>query len=502
MRYLPHTEADVVRMLKVCGLSSIEELFSSVPKRLQLSRPLELPPALDEASLVEHLTELAGRNTFSSARAASSRPRGAAAVAGAPAGDGALTPAFLGAGVHAHHIPATVDALASRSEFYTSYTPYQPEVSQGTLQAIFEFQTIVAELFGLEVANASVYDGASGAAEAALMARRLTGRTRVLVADGVHPDYAASIASHLSALPTEATKEPLIRRGAGATPLPAAAGGRPTAITAVGLTEAGTTDLAALDGALDTDVACVIVQSPNFFGVVEDLAPIAARAHAAGALLVAAVAEPLALGLLKSPGEAGADIACGEGIGLAMPPSLGGPGVGLFAATQEHVRALPGRLVGETVDRDGRRGYVLTLSTREQHIRRDKATSNICTNQGLVALAFAVHMCLLGKRGFRELAELNLAKGTYLRRRLGELSGRGWGLRFPGPTFNEVALRVPGGDAAAVADALRGRGILAGVPLGRYGAQWGDTLLVAVTERHRKEDIDLLVSHLATLQGK
>ncbi len=446
-------------MLGVVGKPSVASLFAHVPERLRATRPLDIA-ALDERSLLEHLGEIGSRT--------------------APAlGDGVLS--FLGGGLIPHHIPAAVDMLLSRSEWYTSYTPYQPEVSQGTLQAVFEFQTMVCELFGLGVANASMYDGASAAAEALLMARRITGKKRTVLAGGLHPHYRQTIDTYLSGL-HELSLERLpgpFDRGAA--------------------TADGRVSLSALDEALaKDDVACVIVQTPNFYGVVEDLRAIAERAHAHGALVVAVNTEPLAFGLLAPPGALGADIAVGEGIGLAIPPSLGGPGVGLFAARAEYTRQLPGRLCGETVDEAGKRGYVLTLSTREQHIRREKATSNICTNQGLIALAFTISMSLLGRRGFRKLAELNLAKSEYAKAQIAALPG--FSLPLSGPTFNEFAVRTPLTPSAI--DALSAQKIFAGVRpanAGLCGPDQGvdDLLLVAVTERHSRGDIDRLVAALA-----
>ena len=451
MRYLPHTPGDIARMLSVIGAPSVEALFGHIPPSLRAQRPLDLGPALDEASLLGHLGELAAQNRAAFA-------------------DGALS--FLGAGLVPHHIPTAVDAMLGRAEWYTSYTPYQPEISQGTLQAVFEFQTIVSELFGLGVANASMYDGASGAAEAILMARRITDKEHVVISDGLHPHYLETAETYLSGLHPHAEKVFFGAKLDG---------------------ESGRTDADSVAATLEAaggSACAVVVQSPNYFGVVEDLAALAEVAHRHGALLVAVTCEPLSLGVLQPPGALGADIACGEGIGLATGPSLGGPGVGLFAARDEHARNMPGRLVGETVDRDGRRGYVLTLATREQHIRREKATSNICTNQGLIALAFTIHLCLLGRRGLTELAELNLAKAEYARRVLSSL--RGFSLPYAGATFNEFALRVRGGDANRAVEKLADRAIFPGV----VAAGHDDTLLVAVTERHRKEDIERLARSL------
>ncbi|HZS38656.1 MAG TPA: aminomethyl-transferring glycine dehydrogenase subunit GcvPA [Polyangia bacterium] len=462
MRYIPHTEDDVARMLRVVGKPTVASLFEHIPERLRATRPLDIA-ALDEGTLLAHLGEIGARST---------------PAIGATTRDGAAL-AFLGAGCTPHVIPSAVDALLMRSEWYTSYTPYQPEISQGTLQAVFEFQTIVCELLGLGVANASMYDGASAAAEAALMARRVTGKRRVLLAGALHPQYEHTIDTYLAGLEH----------------------GDHEFESIVGFGADGRVAQKVLAERLEktSDVACVVVQTPNFFGVVEDLPALAELAHAKGALLVVVNTEPVAFGVIKSPGAVGADIAVSDGLGLAIPPTCGGPGVGLFAARAEHTRQMPGRLVGETVDRDGRRGYVLTLATREQHIRRDKATSNICTNQGLIALAFTIHLSLLGRRGFAEMARLNLAKAEYAKRQIAAL--RGFELAFSGPTFNEFTIRVRGGDARAAAERLAEKYIFPGVPATQPGFLDGheklkDLLIVAVTERHSKADLDRLARAL------
>lgn len=459
MRYLPHTDEDIKRMLGTIGKPSVAALFAHIPDRLRTKRALDIAP-LDEGTLLAHLGELGSK----------SRP-----AVGATSREGAAL-SFLGAGITPHTIPSAVDALLMRSEWYTSYTPYQPEISQGTLQAIFEYQTIVAELLGLDVSNASMYDGASAAAEGVMMARRLTGRRRALVVETVHPQYADTIATYLRGEDHRNDDETI---------LPAGADGR--------------IDLKALDAALKDDVACVVVQTPNFYGVVEDLAPVVERAKKAGVLVVAANTEPLAFGVVTPPGEQGADIAVSEGIGLASGPNLGGPGLGLFASRADHVRQLPGRLIGETVDKDGRRGYVLTLATREQHIRREKATSNICTNQGLIALAFTIHMCAIGKKGLVDLARLNLSKAEYAKSKITSLPG--FSATFSGPTFNEFCVNVRGGDAKKAVAALAERGIYAGVPACAQGMfkpseKNRARLVVAVTERHTKADIDKLAESL------
>ncbi|MBM4362658.1 MAG: aminomethyl-transferring glycine dehydrogenase subunit GcvPA, partial [Deltaproteobacteria bacterium] len=349
MRYLPHTDGEIEEMLGVVGAASLDDLFTSIPEPARFKGTLALPAALDEAALMKQLARLAARN------------------------EAARMVSFLGAGAYAHHIPPAVDQLLLRSEFYTSYTPYQPEVAQGTLQAIWEFQTIVSELYGLPLANASLYDGASAAAEGVLMARRLTRRPGVLVCGSAHPDYRAVVRTYLSGLDPGAFRE-------------------------VAPGPDGAASASAVASALGDDVAAVLVGYPSFYGALPDLRALAEAAHARGALLVVANSEPYALALAESPGALGADIAVGEGQPLATAPSFGGPGVGLFACRGDraYLQQLPGRLCGATVDGNGTRGYVLTLSTREQHIRRERATSNVCTNQGLLALALAIRTSLLG----------------------------------------------------------------------------------------------------------
>lgn len=451
MRYLPHNESEIRDMLSRIGVPDLDALFAPIPGSHRLNRPLDLEPALDEAQLMAHLEELAGRN--GAARKLS----------------------FLGGGMYDHHIPPAVDQLLLRSEFYTAYTPYQPEYSQGTLQAIFEFQTVVCQLLGMEVANASMYDGASAAAEAVLMARRVTRKSHVLVSAGLHPEYLETIRTYLTGMD------------------------EPHAISVVPLARDGRTDAAALGEALAAnarDTACVIVGYPNFLGVVEDLAELRAVVDQAGggAQLISATNEPYALSVIRSPGELGVDIAVGEGQALAVPPQLGGPGVGLFACRANAVSKMPGRLVGETVDASGVRGYVLTLSTREQHIRRERATSNICTNHGLIALAFAIRSCMLGKRGFREAGELCLNKAEYLKAEIKKLPG--YALPLSGPTFNEFLVERKDGSVAALLASLAAQGILAGVALERFDSARKNQFLLAVTERHTRADLDRLVAGL------
>ncbi|MCC7536120.1 MAG: aminomethyl-transferring glycine dehydrogenase subunit GcvPA [Deltaproteobacteria bacterium] len=446
MRYLPHTPDEIRAMLGTIGAASIDALFEPIPEEVRLGRPLGLEPALDEARLMQHLEQLAAKN------------------------DAARALSFLGAGIYDHHVPPAVDQLLLRSEFYTAYTPYQPEVSQGTLQAIFEFQTIVAELFGMDVANASMYDGASATAEAVLMARRLTGRDAVVLSAGVHPEYRAVTRTYSRGnVPPEAVRD-------------------------VAIGPDGRTDLDALEAAIDQHTCAVVVGYPSFFGAVEPIARIAEIAHRKGALLITATAEPYALALVEAPGIAGADIAVGEGQALAVPPQYGGPGVGLFATRTAHVHKMPGRLVGQTVDLEGKRAFTLTLSTREQHIRREKATSNICTNHSLIALALAIRVSLLGKVGFEAVARLCLSKTEYLKKRIAELPG--YTLPFAAPTFNEIVVRREAGKAGPLLAALAARGILAGVDLGTFDPALDNCFLVAVTERHAKDDLDRLVEGL------
>jgi glycine dehydrogenase subunit 1 len=451
MRYLPHTEDEVREMLRAIGVQSIDALFEPIPKDVLLARPLAIASSMDEASLMAHMTELAAKN----------------------AGSSALS--FLGAGIYDHHVPPAVDQLLLRGEFYTAYTPYQAEVAQGTLQAIFEFQTIVAEIFGMPIANASMYDGASAAAEAVLMARRLTKRSRVLVSEGVHPEYLETIRTYVQGLPGGAAQ-----------------------VESVPLAANGGADPSALEPLLAKgDTACVVVGYPNFFGCVNDVRKLADLAHASGALLVTATAEPYALAVIESPGNLGADIAVGEGQALGLPAQYGGPGCGLFSCkdTREFLGQIPGRLCGETVDKNGVRGYVLTLATREQHIRRERATSNICTNHALCALAITIRMCLLGKKGFTLVAEQCLSKATYLREQL--VASGAWELPYSAATFNEFVVHSKRGPIAPLLKKLESEGILAGVQLSRWNPARDREILVCVTERHSRADLDRLVLALS-----
>jgi glycine dehydrogenase subunit 1 len=447
MRYIPHTDDDVRGMLATIGAPSVDALFECVPEELRLGRALALPAAGSEQEVLAELTELAARNAHSGSHAW-----------------------FLGAGSYAHFVPTAIDALASRGEFYTAYTPYQAEISQGTLQTIFEWQTMMAGLTGLEVSNASMYDGASATAEAALMALRITRRRKVAVSAALHPHYRAVLETYLGGLDAELVEIP--RSAAGTT---SAAGAK-----------------------IDAETACVVLQQPNFFGAVEDLAAAAEAARAGGALLVSVTTEALSLALLRAPGACGADIACGEAQSFGVPTGFGGPHLGFLCTRTRHVRQLPGRLVGATEDARGRRGFVLTLSTREQHIRRERATSNICTNQGLCLLMATIYLALLGRRGLRQLAEQNLAKAEYAKARLESA-----GLRrvFPAPTFNEFAV-APRGPAEAALARARAAGIVAGLDLAPYAPELGPALLVCATELATREQIDRLAEVLGAEGGR
>jgi glycine cleavage system P protein (glycine dehydrogenase) subunit 1 len=434
MRYLPLDAAERETMLVRIGVPDIEALFADIPADKRIEGLLDMPPGMSEMAVERTMTAMAARS-----RAAGSAPF------------------FLGAGAYKRHIPASVDHLIQRSEFLTSYTPYQPEIAQGTLQVLFEFQTQVAALTGMEVANASMYDGSTACGEAMLMAHRLTKRRKTILSGGLHPQY-ADVAATLTHMAGDA-------------------------ITRLRPDATASEDIAA---AIDDVTSSVIVQSPDFFGNPRDLAPIAAAAHAHGALMVAVFTDPVALGALRSPGEMDADIAVGEGQGLGNALSFGGPYVGLFATRLKNVRQMPGRLAGETVDAAGRRGFVLTLSTREQHIRREKATSNICTNSGLCALAFSIHLTLLGERGLRRLAEINHANAVQLADRLSSIRGvEVLNTHF----FNEFTIRTPRPSADLI-EALALRGVIGGLPVSRLLPDAGldDCVIVASTEVNTDDD--------------
>lgn len=447
MRYLPLSDADRSEMLKVIGAGSINDLFNDVPAEARLDGTIRgLPDHASELDVERHLTRLARKNM----------------VAGE-------VPFFLGCGAYRHHIPASVDHLIQRGEFLTAYTPYQPEIAQGTLQMLFEFQTQVARLLGCEVANASMYDGSTAMWEAIGMAGRVTRRKKAIISGGVHPHYVA-VARTMAKFTGDALET-----------------SAPT-LTAE-------TDAEALIAAIDGETSCVVVQYPDILGRIADLTPIAEAAQAAGALLVAVVTEPVALGLIKAPGEMGADIVVGEGQSIGVGLQFGGPYVGLFATREKYVRQMPGRLAGETVDAEGKRGFVLTLSTREQHIRREKATSNICTNSGLCALAFSIHMSLLGEKGLRQLASLNHARACEVADRLAAIPG----VELVNDNFfNEFTLRLQV-EARPAVHAMVEAGVLGGISLGRLypdEAALANGLVVAVTETVTDVDIGAFAAAL------
>lgn len=429
-------------MLEIVGLKSADELFRSIPKDVQLNRALNITEPLSEPEVIGGMERLAEKNTATK------------------------KPSFLGAGVYSHYSPTVVDHLIQRSEFFTSYTPYQPEVTQGTLQYIFEFQTLVCQLTGMEVANASMYDGSTSMAEAFLMAARVTKRSKVLVAETVHPEYIAVAKTYVthSEIPLET----------------------------LGF-DSETGRVLDLDK-LDDKTAAVVVQSPNFFGCIEDLEAIAEKAHAVGALLIVVVTEAISFGLLKTPGECGADIVVGEGQSWGVPMSYGGPHVGIFATKEKYVRNMPGRLAGIAYDKNGNRGFVLTLATREQHIRREKATSNICTNQGLIALAATIYLETMGKKGLQEVATQNLQKANYAKKEIAKIEG--FEISFSTPTFNEFVVKAPKNAEEVLAKLLSEKGIIGGLALSKYYQNRENEFLVCVTETNTKAQIDNLVGGL------
>jgi len=442
MRYIPNSPEERADMLSLLGLSNAGELFRSIPNDVQLNRKLDVTHPLAESEVIAAMEGMAARNTAST------------------------KPSFLGAGVYSHFSPTIVDHLIQRSEFFTSYTPYQPEISQGTLQYIFEFQTLVCQLTGMEVANASMYDGSTAMAEAYLMAQRVTRRDKIVVATSVHPEYrevAKTYTQHGAAEIVEIAFDEETGRVA---------------------------DLSALDD----KTAALVVQSPNFFGCVEDLRSLADAAHAVGALLVVVVTEAISFGLLKSPGECGADIVVGEGQSWGVPMSFGGPHVGLFATQEKYVRNMPGRLCGVAYDKNGNRGFVLTLSTREQHIRREKATSNICTNQGLIALAATIYMETMGKKGLQEVAEQNAQKAAYAKQQIAAING--YSIAFSSPTFNEFVVRGPHPVSELLERVRTENDIVGGLALSKYYGGHESDFLVCVTETNTRGQIDGLVSAL------
>jgi len=433
-RYIPHTEEDIQTMLEFVGAKKVEDLFEMIPNEYRLAKPLDLPEPLSEPDLLRYVQGLQSM-AYSS---------------------------FLGAGAYHHFIPSVIPALISRSEFYTAYTPYQPEISQGTLQAIFEYQTLVCQLTGMEVSNASMYDGASSLAEAVLMAERVTKRKKILLSEAVHPEYRKVIRTYIDPEQQELIPIPFRK-------------------------DEGRTDERRLSDLLDGEVSSVVIQSPNFFGVIEDLHLMADQIHGVGGLMIAGFSEAVAYGILKPPGEEGADIVAGEGQSLGIPLSYGGPYLGIFATRDKLVRNMPGRVVGETVDLEGKRGFVLTLATREQHIRRERATSNICTNEGLCALMATLFLSCLGKRGLRELALMNLSKAEYAKNLASQIPG--CKLSFSAPTFNEFVLKIHG-DPEKALERLKEEKILGGIPLGRFYSEMNHHLLVTVTEMNTREEID------------
>lgn len=445
MNYVPNTEGQQEKLLARIGASSIEELFQDIPQSVRLNRPLQVAGGMSEMELVKHVKALAAKN-------------------------GSLDEytSYLGAGAYEHYIPAYVDQLLLRSEFYTAYTPYQPEISQGTLQAIYEYQTLICELTGMDVANASMYDGASALAEAALMSCDATRRNKVLVSRTVHPEYREVLATYLPPRGVEIEEIPY---------------------------KDGFVDVAGLEKQLNQEIAGVLIQVPNFFGGVEAAEEIAQLAHAQGALLVAAV-NPVSLGILKSPGEYGADIVVGEGQPFGNPLNYGGPYLGFLASRDKYVRRMPGRIVGATKDKNGKKGYVLTLQAREQHIRREKATSNICSNEALCALAFTIHVSGLGKSGLKEMANLNLQKAHYAAKQIAAVPG--FELAFQGPFFHEFVVKTKFKPAAVNQELLKHK-IIGGLDLSRFYPELSEHMLFCVTETKSKEDIDRLVARLGDM---
>jgi len=439
MRYIPSSKTDRQEMLAAIGVDSIEQLFSGIPDKLRLRRMLDIPRALSEPELLEYFRNRSSRNASDFV-------------------------SFIGAGIYRHHIPIIIDALISRSEFYTAYTPYQAEIAQGTLQAIFEFQTYITQLTGMDVSNASLYDGSTAVAEAVLMAQRVTGKKRFLIAKTVHPEYRAVIQTYVKNLGFE--------------------------IQLIDYTEDGRLDLSKLSSAIGSDVAAVVVQSPNFFGTIENTEDIAAIAQKNGALSVVNVCEAVSLGILKPPA---ADIVCGEAQALGVPESFGGPHVGFLATRERYLRQMPGRLIGMGKDFSGRRAFVMTLTTREQHIRREKATSNICTNQSLCALMATIYLSTVGPKGLREICEHNILKTDYA---VSQIKSRTkHRVLFPAPRFNEFVVELKD-DYSPRAQRLMQNKIIPGVPLSRFYPELGNTLLVCVTETARKEQIDAFIRGL------
>jgi glycine dehydrogenase subunit 1 len=447
-RYLPITEQDEAQMLETIGISSIDELFGDIPSKVRYEGELQVSKALDEQGLLRYMRGLAGKNA-----------------------DFDRYASFLGAGIYDHHLPVVINHVISRSEFYTAYTPYQPEISQGELQAIFEFQSYICELTGMAVANASMYDGPTALAEAGALASGATKRSSLLVSRAVHPEARQILRTTARGLNLE--------------------------VVEIGCTPEGATDLTDLASKLSGDTAAVILQSPNFFGCVEDVAVAEPLAHGAGALLVVS-ANPLTLGQLEAPGRLVADIVVGDCQPLGIPAALGGPTAGYFAVSEPWMRRMPGRIVGQTVDRAGKRGFVLTLQAREQHIRREKATSNICSNQALLALCASVYLSTMGKQGIQDVAKLNVQKAHYAANRL--TATNKLQVAFTGSFFNEFALKLPQGtDIQALNSKLLTHGIIGGYDLGRDYPELANHMLIAVTEQRTREDIDQFAAALEGL---
>ena len=447
MRYIPNSPEERGEMLKIVGLSSADELFRSIPQDVRLNRALNVTEPLSEIELLAGMETLAAKNTA------------------------VKRLSFLGAGAYSHYSPTVVDHLIQRSEFFTSYTPYQPEISQGTLQYIFESQTLICQLTGMDVANASMYDGSTAMAEAFLMAQRVTRREKVVIAETVHPEYLEVAKTY--------TQHGNLK------------------IETVHFDKESGRILGDDLSKLDDKTAALVVQSPNFFGCIEDVKALADKAHAVGALLILVVTEAISFGLLKSPGESDADIVVAEGQSFGIPLSFGGPYLGLFATKEKYVRNMPGRLVGVAYDKNGNRGFVLTLATREQHIRREKATSNICTNQGLIALAATIYMETMGKKGLQEVAVQNAQKAAYAAKRISEIEG--FSLPFSAPHFNEFVVRAPKSADEILAKLLSEKEIVGGLSLSRYFSDNPNDFIVCVTETNTRKQIDNLVQGLVNL---
>ena len=452
MRYIPNTQKDCQDMLRTVGVESVDDLFADIPEAIRFQRELDLPAPHSEMEIIKKLRSLSAMNASVDEYVS-----------------------FLGAGAYNHFIPSVVKHLITRGEFATAYTPYQPEIAQGTLQAVFEFQTLICQLTGMDVANASMYDGASALAEAVMMGQRMNTRSEVLIARALHPDYRQVVETYTRQLGI--------------------------VLHEVAITRQGKTDLEALRAQISDQTSSIVVQYPNFFGIIEDLALLADIAHEHGAILIATIPEPVSLGLLAPPGKFGVDIVVGEAQSFGNNLSYGGPYVGFFAIKSDPkgkvIRKMPGRLVGETTDAEGKRGFVLTLSTREQHIKRDKATSNICTNEALCALASTIHLCMLGKQGMKELASQNFQKTEYAKKAMSALEG--YEVLFEGPTFNEFVVKAPI-SVDLINQKLLEQKMIGGVNLNKYYPEFGEAMLLCVTEQNSKEDIDSLVNLFKTIE--